>query len=292
MSSGYGGRRLIAGLPREAFRPSGLFLCILALFVTSGWMTWAAFGAVRLDVFLFVASGWVVSLCLHEYAHALTAYKAGDVGVVQRGYLTLNPLKYTNPLLSIILPLIFVILGGFGLPGGAVWVDHQYIRGRLKDSLISLAGPGMNVLFSLILIAPFAFGADTLNHIEFWGALAFLAFLQVTASVLNLMPIPGVDGGNALRPWLRTNGSAASTSSRRGACWSSSCCCGTRASTTCSSAWYSRSPTHSDCPSTCTRSAGTCSGSGTDECSGTDELGAGRGNRRRQASAGPSGVRR
>jgi Zn-dependent protease len=202
MSSGYGGRRLIAGLPREAFRPSGLFLCILALFATSGWMTWAAFGAVRLDVFLFVASGWVVSLCLHEYAHALTAYKAGDVGVVQRGYLTLNPLKYTNPLLSIILPLIFVILGGFGLPGGAVWVDHQYIRGRLKDSLISLAGPGMNVLFSLILIAPFAFGADTLNHIEFWGALAFLAFLQVTASVLNLMPIPGVDGGNALRPWL------------------------------------------------------------------------------------------
>ncbi|MEN3307931.1 MAG: hypothetical protein V7603_4133 [Micromonosporaceae bacterium] len=203
MGSGYGGgRRLVVGLPREAFRPSALFLCILALFVTSGWMAWAGFGAVRLDVFLFVAAGWVVSLCLHEYAHALTAYRAGDVGVAQRGYLTLNPLKYTHPLLSIVLPLLFVVLGGFGLPGGAVWVDHQYIRGRLKDSLISLAGPGMNVAFALLLIAPFALGADTGSHIEFWAGLAFLAFLQVTASVLNLMPVPGVDGGNALRPWL------------------------------------------------------------------------------------------
>jgi Zn-dependent protease len=165
-------------------------------------MAWAGFGSIGIDVFLFVASGWVVSLCLHEYAHALTAYRAGDVGVAQRGYLTLNPLKYTNPLLSIILPLVFVILGGFGLPGGAVWVDHQYIRGRLQDSLISLAGPAMNVAFSLIMVLPFALGVDYGNHQAFWAGLAFLAFLQITASVLNLMPVPGVDGGNALRPWL------------------------------------------------------------------------------------------
>jgi Zn-dependent protease len=81
-------------------------------------------------------------------------------------------------------------------------VDHQYIRGRLKDSLISLAGPAMNVVFALALVLPFAFNPDITVHSEFWGALAFLGFLQVTASVLNLMPIPGVDGGNALRPWL------------------------------------------------------------------------------------------
>jgi Zn-dependent protease len=190
------------GLPREAFRPSVLFLCIVALFITSGGMAWAGFGAVRLDVFLFVVAGWVLSLCLHEYAHALTAYKSGDLGVAERGYLTLNPLKYTHPFLSIVLPLIYVVIGGFGLPGGAVWVDHQYIRGRLKDSLISLAGPAMNVVFALALVLPFAFNPDITVHSEFWGALAFLGFLQVTASVLNLMPIPGVDGGNALRPWL------------------------------------------------------------------------------------------
>lgn len=202
MRSGYDRRGLVAGLPREAFRPSALFLSILAVFVLSGWAAWARIGPPRLAVFLFVAAGWVVSLCLHEYAHALTAYRSGDVGVAQRGYLTLNPLKYTHPVMSIVLPLLFVLLGGFGLPGGAVWVDHAYIRGKWRYTLISLAGPVTNVIFALALIAPFWVASDLYAHAEFWGGLAFLAFLQVTASVLNLVPVPGMDGGNALRPWL------------------------------------------------------------------------------------------
>jgi Zn-dependent protease len=196
------GRRLVVGLPREAFRPSPFFLCIVALFVVSGWMTWAGFGSGRLDVFLFVVAGWVLSLCLHEFSHALTAYRSGDTRVAERGYLTLNPLKYTHWLLSLAMPLFFLIIGGIGLPGGAVWIDHTWIRGRLRDSLISLAGPATNVVFTGVLVAPFAFGVNYLAHLEFWSAWAFLAFLQLTASLLNLIPIPGVDGGNALRPWL------------------------------------------------------------------------------------------
>jgi Zn-dependent protease len=193
---------MIVGLPREAFRPSAVFLCILALFVASGVMSWQGYGAVRLDLFLFVIAGWLLSLCLHEYAHALTAYRSGDRSVAERGYLTLNPLKYTHWVLSIVLPLVFLVMGGFGLPGGAVWIDHTWIRSRWRETLISLAGPGLNVVFTLVLVAPLALGADTYAHQEFWAGWAFLAFLQLTASVLNLFPIPGVDGGNALRPWL------------------------------------------------------------------------------------------
>jgi Zn-dependent protease len=195
------GRRL-AGMTREAFRPSGIFLCILGLFVVSGIMAWSGFGQVRLDIFLFVLSGWLLSLCLHEYAHALTAYRSGDRSVAERGYLTLNPLKYTHWLLSIVLPLVFLIIGGFGLPGGAVWIDRTWIRGRWRDSLISLAGPGLNVVFTLLLVAPLVAGVNTFAHPDFWAGWAFLAFLQLTASLLNLLPIPGMDGGNALRPWL------------------------------------------------------------------------------------------
>jgi Zn-dependent protease len=196
------GRRLAIGVPRGASRPSPIFLCIVVLFALSAWMTWSGFGSVRLDVFLFVVSGWVLSLCLHEFAHALTAYRSGDAGVAERGYLTLNPLKYTHWLLSLAAPLFFLIIGGIGLPGGAVWVDHTWIRGRLKESLISLAGPGTNVVLTGVLVVPFAFGVDEVNHFEFWSAWAFLAWLQLTSSLLNLIPIPGVDGGNALRPWL------------------------------------------------------------------------------------------
>jgi Zn-dependent protease len=165
-------------------------------------MAWAGFGADQVNVILFVVSGWLVSLCLHEYAHALTAYRSGDLTVADRGYLTLNPLRYTSPVLSIILPLFYLFIGGIGLPGGAVWIDHAHIRGRWKDSLISLAGPLLNVAFTIVAVLPFALVTDTFSHHTFWAALAFLGFLQLTASVLNLAPVPGVDGGNALRPWL------------------------------------------------------------------------------------------
>ena len=199
------GDRLVLGVPREAFRPSTIFLAIVALFVASGVMAWNGFGNVRLDVFLFVVSGWLVSLCLHEYAHAIVAFRSGDTDVAHRGYLTLNPLKYSNALLSIILPVVVVLLGGIGLPGGAVWVDHAAIRGRLRRSLISLAGPATNVVFTGLLVIPFAFDPDVYAHGEFWAGVALLAFLQLTASVLNLLPVPGLDGGNMLQPWLKPN---------------------------------------------------------------------------------------
>jgi len=202
--------------PRHAFVPSPVFVGIVAVFVVSGWMTWVGFGNVRVDVFLFIVAGWLVSLCLHEYAHALIGYFSGDHTVAERGYLKLNPLKYTSPLLSIVLPVVVVILGGIGLPGGAVWVDHRYIRSKVKDSLISAAGPLTNLILALVLALPFLIGVGpTLDliggqfvaggsgdHLEFWAALAALAFLQVTATILNLLPIPGLDGGSILAPWM------------------------------------------------------------------------------------------
>jgi Zn-dependent protease len=202
--------------PRNAFIPSPVFVGIVAIFAVSGWMTWTGFGNVRVDVFLFIVSGWLVSLCLHEYAHALIGYFSGDHTVADRGYLRLNPLKYTSPLLSIVLPVVVVVLGGIGLPGGAVWVDHRYIRSRLKDSLISFAGPFTNVILALVVAFPFLIGVgptivETINgyalsgsggHLEFWAALAALAFLQITASVLNFLPIPGLDGGGIIAPWM------------------------------------------------------------------------------------------
>jgi Zn-dependent protease len=214
-------RRLSVGVPRNAFVPSPVFVGVLALVVVSGYLTWNGIGNVRVDVFLMVISIWILSLCLHEYAHAVVAFFSGDLGVADRGYLRLNPLKYTHPLLSVGLPVIAVILGGIGLPGGAVWVDHQHIPGRLRHSLISAAGPATNVVFALLLAAPFVVGvadvqlADnglgqaifmgetgSVEHLEFWAALALSAFLQVTASVLNFLPVPGLDGGNLIHPWL------------------------------------------------------------------------------------------
>ncbi|MET7638729.1 site-2 protease family protein [Streptomyces sp. NPDC005438] len=195
---------MTATTTRSPQRVSPVFLGLVAAMVVSGWAVWHGFGDLTgLAVFAFVVSGWVVSLCLHEYAHARLALHYGDLGVAARGYLTLNPLRYTHPLLSIGLPLLFVVMGGIGLPGGAVFIERGRIRGRLRHSLISAAGPLTNLVFALLLTAPFWLGwvdADTPAAAR--CALAFLAMLQMTAALLNSLPVPGLDGYGVLEPWL------------------------------------------------------------------------------------------
>jgi len=184
-------------------RISPVFLGIVAVTAVTGWATWTGF-AERTDiaVFLFVTGAWIVSLCLHEYAHARTALHSGDISIGAKGYLTLNPLAYTHALLSIVLPVIFVIMGGIGLPGGAVFIERDRIRGRWRHSLISAAGPLTNVLFAIACTAPF--WLDALDGVPsvFLYALAFLALLQVSAAILNFLPVPGLDGYGIIEPWL------------------------------------------------------------------------------------------
>jgi Zn-dependent protease len=185
-------------------RPSPIFLAIVALTAVGGLLAWLAAASTRplayAGVFVFVVAGWLVSLCLHEFGHAVTAWRFGDRDVAMRGYLTLNPLRYSSPGLSIGLPLVFIALGGIGLPGGAVYLRTQYMTPRQR-TLVSLAGPFANVALAVVLLAVTRLFYDP-DHVAFWSGLAFLGFLQVTAVVLNLLPIPGLDGYAALEPHL------------------------------------------------------------------------------------------
>jgi hypothetical protein len=105
----------------------------------------------RYLVFPFVLVGWLISLCLHEFGHAIAAYRSGDRGVLDNGYLTLDPLRYTDLQYSIFWPLIFLAIGGVGLPGGAVYVNMHAIRGPADRALVSAAGP-LATLAVLILL--------------------------------------------------------------------------------------------------------------------------------------------
>jgi len=191
---------------RALFRPSPIFLGIVAVFAVSGWALWTERIEAEYAAFLFVLAGWLLSLCLHEYAHAVVAYRGGDHSVAAQGYLTLDPFKYTHAVYSIALPLLFVLLGGIGLPGGAVFINRSALRGRVRESLVSAAGPLTNIGFAVVTLLPVAtFGPGDPEHLPFWAALSFLGFLQVTASLLNLLPVPGLDGFGILEPWLPDN---------------------------------------------------------------------------------------
>lgn len=203
------------GRRRSAVRPSPLFLTVLAVtaigaaiaYLADDWGSrWGDFG-----VFLFALGAWVTSVCFHEFAHAYAAYRAGDRSVEARGYLTLNPFKYAHPFLSIILPLVAIVGGGFALPGGAVYLHPHTFRTRAQRSLAAAAGPLTNVVFAVVLIlvaqsmSPtgvfVALGAPT-DHLRFWSGVAFIGLLQLTAAVLNLLPVPGLDGYGIVEPYI------------------------------------------------------------------------------------------
>ena len=150
--------------------------------------------------FVIVLIGWIFSLCLHEFSHALVAYLGGDTTVKDKGYLTFNPLKYTHPVYSLLIPLLFLVLGGIGLPGGAVYIETWRLRSRNWVSAVSLAGPTANLILAVILGTVLRFGPVTSSGL--WPAMAFLGLLQVIAVVLNLIPIPPLDGYGIIAPFL------------------------------------------------------------------------------------------
>jgi Zn-dependent protease len=150
-------------------------------------------------IVLLVLGGWAVSLCLHEFGHAAVAYRGGDHSVRAKGYLTLDIRRYTDVGLSFVLPIVILLVGGIPLPGGAVWINHAAIRSRGAQSLVSLAGPATNLMLGGVLTAA---AALVQMPIGLAIGLSCLAFIQVIAFVLNIIPIPGLDGFGVLEPFL------------------------------------------------------------------------------------------
>ena len=150
--------------------------------------------------FTIIFFGWIFSLCLHEFSHAFVAYHGGDTTVREKGYLTFNPLRYTHPFLSLILPVIILLLGGIGLPGGAVYIETWRIRNRYWLSGMSLAGPTANWIFALVLALLLRVLPDSTSFV--WPGISFLLILQIWVILFNLIPLPPLDGYHVIEPFL------------------------------------------------------------------------------------------
>jgi Zn-dependent protease len=183
-------------------KQSGVFLDLMAVLLGLAALLAALPDYARFLVFPFVLTGWIISLCLHEFGHAAAAYRYGDFSVVGKGYLTLNPLRYTDPQFSIIFPLIILALGGIGLPGGAVYLN-TWAMSSGQRAMISAAGPLATFAVLIFLLAFMGAAGSALEaRPALYAAVAFLAFLQLTGLVLNLLPVPGLDGWGIIEPWL------------------------------------------------------------------------------------------
>lgn len=145
--------------------------------------------------------GYIFGVCLHEYGHAMTAWYGGDTTVEDKGYLDFNPFAYANPLLSVVLPVVFLLMGAVPLMGGAVYIERDRLRSRHWDAGVSAAGPAATLLFGMLLMVPFRLGFGDSGQ-AVWQIVAVLAFLQLQLLMLNLLPVPGLDGFGILRPYL------------------------------------------------------------------------------------------
>ncbi|MCC7366195.1 MAG: site-2 protease family protein [Dehalococcoidia bacterium] len=178
-----------------------VFLAAVAICVGSLVFAWSKGDHDLVIIRAIVFGGWIVSLTFHEFAHALTAYLGGDRAIRERGYLTLNPVRFMHPITSVVLPLFFVLMGGMPLIGGATMVCVADLRSRWWRTLVSLAGPATNLACAGAIGLVFHYGLVD-PYTAAGAGLGYLAFLQVAAAMWNLIPLPPFDGFGALEPHL------------------------------------------------------------------------------------------
>ncbi len=143
----------------------------------------------------------IMSVVVHEVAHAYTAVLLGDPTPRLQGRLTLNPLKHLDFIGSLLVPLLTYMAGAaFGWAKPVLINPYNLKYGKWGELYVALAGPASNILIALF----FAGIIRIIAHFEF---LALIPFIQITAlivlinialAVFNLVPVPPLDGSKIL----------------------------------------------------------------------------------------------
>ncbi len=154
---------------------------------------------------IIMAPPLLLAITLHEVAHGWVALRCGDTTAKAQGRLSLNPLRHIDPIGTVLVPGLLAVFGGF-IFGWAKPVPVNY--GRLRQpkrdmALVALAGPLSNLLMALGW-ALVALAGQALHGELPWLGLPLMAMgvagidVNVMLGVLNLVPIPPLDGSRVL----------------------------------------------------------------------------------------------
>lgn len=147
---------------------------------------------------------FVMSVVAHEVAHGWVAYRCGDPTAMKAGRLTFNPLPHIDPVMTIVVPLIFVIARAPFVIGGAkpVPVNPFLLRNHRRDwLLVSAAGVTTNLLIAVLLallIRGLLFTGIFTVESQGTMALAMAMVVNIFLALFNLLPVPPLDGSRIL----------------------------------------------------------------------------------------------
>ena len=144
------------------------------------------------------------AITLHEAAHGWAASKLGDHTARMMGRVTLNPVKHIDPVGTILVPLLLVIMSVGFIFGWAKPVPINFRALKSQKSgmiLVALAGPGANFLMAIgwVIIAIFSIN---LNQPIFLKMAGIGIFFNILLAVFNLLPIPPLDGSRVISALL------------------------------------------------------------------------------------------
>jgi Zn-dependent protease len=142
----------------------------------------------------------IFAITVHEAAHGFVARHFGDMTAYLQGRMTLNPIKHIDPIGTILVPIIFMLLPGSFLFGWAkpVPVDFSKLRQPKRDMIwVAAAGPASNLVMAIgwMLLYKFAPGlpAEYVMPAQYMAQAGIM--INVVLMVLNLLPLPPLDGG-------------------------------------------------------------------------------------------------
>lgn len=144
------------------------------------------------------------AITVHETAHGWMALRLGDPTAMMLGRLSLNPIKHIDPLGTVLVPGLLLMLGGF-LFGWAkpVPITYENLRHPKRDmALVAVAGPLSNLVMALFwalvirLGLELGGGSGAALYLVYTGVAGI--FINTILLVLNLLPLPPLDGGRVL----------------------------------------------------------------------------------------------
>ncbi len=155
-----------------------------------------------LALFFFIFPALLLSLSIHEFAHAYTAYKLGDMSQKYRGRLTLDPFKHID-----IVGFLCIMLCGFGWGKPVQIVDTNFKNRAKGNAIVAFAGPFSNILLAIffaivikILSMTGVLGLMATNNIGIIliQMLSVTIYFNIVFAVFNMLPIPPFDGSKVL----------------------------------------------------------------------------------------------